>query len=111
MQCLLKITESKIYAILEALSKMDMIEIKKGGKYTVISQSGKDDPMTTVGEFVGYTILGEEGAICFRISGEDKKNLLRLIPVSGLIAIEFDDEELLSPKKKEESQDKTTYFN
>ena len=44
MQCLLKITESKIYAILEALSKMDMIEIKKGGKYKVISQSGKDDP-------------------------------------------------------------------
>ncbi len=110
MRYLLKITESKIYAILEALSKMDMIEIKKGGKYTVISQSGREDPMTTVGEFVGYTILGEEGAICFRVS-ENGKNLLRLIPVSGLIAIEFDDEELLSPKKKEESHDKTTYFN
>ena len=39
----------------------------------MISQSGKDDPMTTVGEFVGYTILGEEGAICFRVTGENKK--------------------------------------
>ncbi|MHB8361887.1 MAG: hypothetical protein ACYDAO_00460 [Thermoplasmataceae archaeon] len=107
----MKITESKIYGILEALSKMDMIEIKKGGKYTVVSQSGKDEPMTTVGEFVGYTILGEEGAICFRVSKENEKSLLRLIPVAGLIAIEFDDEELLSPKKKEDSTDKTTYFN
>ncbi|EQD58620.1 hypothetical protein B1A_10725, partial [mine drainage metagenome] len=68
---------------------MDMIEIKKGGKYTVVSQSGKEEPMTTVGEFVGYTILGEEGAICFRISKEKEKSFMRLIPVAGLIAIEF----------------------
>jgi len=55
---------------------MDMVEIKKGGKYKVISNSGKDEPMETDGEFVGYTILGEEGALVFKVSGE-KKVLLR----------------------------------
>ena len=90
---------------------MDMIEIKKGGKYKVISNSGKDEPMETLGEFVGYTLLGEEGAICFRIDGGNGQSVLRLIPVSGLIAIEFGDDELLPSKKKADDQDKTTYFN
>ena len=90
---------------------MDMIEIKKGGKYKVISNSGKDEPMETEGEFVGYTLLGEEGAVCFRVSTGDSKTLLRLIPVSGLIAIEFSDEELLSAKKKVEESDKATYYS
>lgn len=90
---------------------MDMIEIKKGGKYKIISNSGKEEPMETEGEFVGYTILGEEGAVCFRVQKEDGKTLLRLIPVSGLIAIEFTDEDLLAPKKKVEESDKTTYFS
>lgn len=90
---------------------MDMIEIKKGGKYKVISNSGTEEPMVTEGEFVGYTLLGEEGAVCFRVNGNGEKSLLRLIPVSGLIAIEFGDEELLAAKKKVEESDKTTYFS
>ncbi|MDS0257233.1 hypothetical protein ApAK_06045 [Thermoplasmatales archaeon AK] len=90
---------------------MDLIEIKKGGKYKVISNSGKDEPMETVGEFVGYTILGEEGAVCFRVTGDGGKTLLRLIPVSGLIAIEFSDEDLVSAKKKTDDPEKTTYFS
>ena len=36
---------------------MDMIEIKKGGVYTVVSSSGDDKPMITEGEYVGYAIL------------------------------------------------------
>ncbi len=90
---------------------MDMIEIKKGGKYRIISNSGKEEPMETEGEFVGYTILGEEGAVCFRVKQDEGKSLLRLIPVSGLIAIEFTDEELLASKKKVEEEDKATYFS
>ena len=35
---LLKLTESKILSILEAMMKMDMVEIRKGGKYKVISR-------------------------------------------------------------------------
>ncbi len=92
------------------MMNLDMIEIKKGGQYKVISNSGKDEPLETIGEFVGYTILGEEGAVCFRVKDGDDRAFLRLIPVSGLIAIEFGDEELLS-KKKSEEQDKTTYIS
>lgn len=89
-----------------------MIEIKKGGKYTVVSNSGNDKPMITKGEFVGYTIIGEEGAVCFRTTGEDGKPILRLIPVSNLISIEFSEDELVTTKKAENNErDKTTYIS
>ncbi len=84
---------------------MDMIEIKKGGKYTVYSNGGGDEPMKTEGEFVGYTILGEEGAIVFRVSNGNKKTLLRIIPVSGLFSIEFMDEDLMSVKNSDRNRD------
>jgi hypothetical protein len=90
---------------------MDLIEIKKGGVYRVVSNSGTDVPMVTAGEFVGYTVLGEDGAVCFRVKDDSGKQFIRLIPVSGLIAIEFGDEELVSPKKKPDDSDKITYFN
>ncbi len=104
-------TKINLSLLSELLMNMDMIEIKKGGKYKIISNSGKDEPMETEGEFVGYTILGEEGAVCFRVTNDDGKTLLRLIPVSGLIAIEFTDEDLLTPKKKTEESDKATYYS
>ncbi|MEM0155464.1 MAG: hypothetical protein QW597_02525 [Thermoplasmataceae archaeon] len=88
-----------------------MIEIKKGGKYLVISNSGDDAPMRTEGEFVGYTILGEEGVICFKVVNEQKKSLFRLIPVSSVIAIEFSDETLLTSKSKNDEKDKTNYIS
>jgi hypothetical protein len=96
--------------LLEVLSKMDMIEIKKGGKYRVISDSGKDDPMETDGEFVGYTILGEEGALVFRVA-EKNKGLLRLIPVSNLIAIEFGEDELVTSKKSDSAKESQSYIS
>ncbi len=104
-------TKINLSLLSDLLMNMDMIEIKKGGKYKIISNSGRDEPMETEGEFVGYTVLGEEGAVCFRVKDGEKKGLLRLIPVSSLIAIEFSDEELLAAKKKVEESDKTTYFS
>lgn len=89
---------------------MDMIEIKKGGNYKVISDSGKDDPMVTDGEFVGYTILGEEGALVFKIE-TGKKNSFRLIPVSNLIAIEFGESEFITQKKEKGSKDIVNYIS
>jgi hypothetical protein len=88
---------------------MDMIEIKKGGKYTVVSSSGDDQPMVTEGEYVGYAILGEEGSLVLRIDSNEKKKL-RLIPVGMISYIEFDEENIVS-KNKDEDNGKTTYFN
>ncbi|WP_241760289.1 hypothetical protein [Thermoplasma volcanium] len=88
-----------------------MIEIKKGGKYTVLSNSGKDEPLITEGEFVGYTIIGEEGAVCFRTRGEDGKSVLRLIPVSNLISIEFSEDELVTKKAEGNEREKTNYIS
>ncbi|EQD76095.1 hypothetical protein B1B_01918, partial [mine drainage metagenome] len=86
---------------------MDMIEIKKGGKYRVLSASGGDDSITTEGEFVGYTVLGEEGAIVFRVKEKDR-SFLRMIPVGGVFSIEFDNEDLLKVKEKRDEHEKTT---
>ncbi|MCL4452821.1 hypothetical protein [Ferroplasma sp.] len=88
---------------------MDMIEIKKGGKYTVVSSSGDDNPLVTEGEYFGYAILGEEGSLVFRITS-DGKTKLRLIPVGSVSYIEFDEENVIS-KNKDEDRGKTTYFN
>jgi len=88
---------------------MDMIEIKKGGKYTVVSSSGDDKPMITEGEYVGYAILGEEGSLVLRIT-IDGKPKLRLIPVGTISYIEFDEENVVS-KNKDDDRGKTTYFN
>jgi hypothetical protein len=89
---------------------MDMIEIKKGGNYRVLSASGDDNPIITEGEFVGYTVLGEEGAIVFRVK-EKQKTFLRMIPVGGVFSIEFDNEDLLKAKEKPDEHDKTNYIN
>ncbi len=89
---------------------MDMIEIKNGGRYRVISASGSEEPMVTEGEYLGYSLLGEEGAVVFRIK-EKNKTKLRMIPVSGLFAIEFEDEDLLKQKEKIVESDKTNYIN
>ncbi len=86
-----------------------MIEIKKGGRYTVYSNGGGDEPLKTEGEFVGYTILGEEGAIVFRIQDGDGSKL-RLIPVGGLYSIEFKDETQMSIKKDEKKPEEKAYY-
>lgn len=89
---------------------MEMIEIKKGGMYRVLSNSGEDVPMRTEGEFFGYTVLGEEGAVVFRVKNGNK-SFLRMIPVSGIFSIEFDDEDLLKTKEKSKEAEKTNYIN
>ncbi|MGC8506337.1 MAG: hypothetical protein ACP5NK_06495 [Thermoplasmata archaeon] len=102
---------SKIVKSIEGMINMDMIEIKKGASYVVVSNSGKEDPMRTEGEYVGYTILGEEGAIVFRVKGVDNKSFLRLIPVSNLYAIEFSEENLMHSKENEKTADKAYYIS
>jgi hypothetical protein len=88
---------------------MDMIEIKKGGIYTVVSSSGNDKPLVTEGEYVGYAILGEEGSLVFKIHSNGKSKL-RLIPVGSISYIEFDEENIVL-KNKNDDVGKTTYFN
>ena len=64
----------------------------------------------TDGEFVGYTILGEEGALVFKVSGE-KNVLLRLIPVSNLIAIDFGEDEVVTQGKSKTNHDSVNYIS
>ena len=88
---------------------MRLIEIKKGGKYTIVSSSGDDKPLITEGEYVGYAILGEEGSLVLRINSGGKSKL-RLIPVGTISYIEFEEENIIA-KNKDDDKGKTTYFN
>ena len=87
---------------------MDTIEIKKGAKYTVVSESGDGKSMATEGEYIGYAILGEGGSLIFKIN-DNNKNKLRLIPVSSIAYIDFDEENIVA-KDKDSDRDKTTYI-
>lgn len=89
---------------------MEMIEIEKGGRYKVTSSSGGDEPMITDGEFVGYTVLSEEAAMVFRVK-TDGKTFMRMIPVSGIFSIEFENEDLLKTKSKKHEAERTNYIN
>ncbi len=93
------------------MNVMDMIEIKKGAIYTVYSNSGTEEPQKTEGEFVGYTILGEEGAIVFRVKEKGNKPFLRLIPVSGLFSIEFSEDNISKEKEEQKPQDRAYYIS
>lgn len=91
---------------------MEMIEFKKGGSYTVLSNSGSETPMKTQGEFVGYTILGEESAVVFRVKKKNEKFTLRLIPVSNMFYIEFNESDIVKKKEdKKEDSEKTNYIS
>ena len=57
--------KTNISSVMEALLTMDIIEIKKGGSYTVISNSGTDEPMKTEGAGnITFTVIPQK----FRIS-------------------------------------------
>ncbi|MGP6220122.1 hypothetical protein [Caldiplasma sukawensis] len=96
-----------IASMIQRMIGMDMLEIKKGGKYKVISNSGTDQPMITEGEYIGYTLMGEDGAVVFKM--ED--GMMRLIPVGNLIAIEFKPEEIETKEKKEDKKENLTYIS
>ena len=92
--------------------KEEEIELVPGSKYVIYSASSDKEAMVTSGTFVGYTFIGkEEGGICIKMdeSHGAKKGLIRIIPISMILAIEIvEKKRKRKGKKKEEA---THYFS
>ena len=90
--------------------KEEEIELVPGSKYVIYSVSTEKEAMVTSGTFIGYSYIGkEEGGICIKmdeIHGA-KKGLIRIIPISMILAIDVIEEKKRRKKKKEE----THYFS
>ena len=90
--------------------KEEEIELVPGSKYVIYSVSTEKEAMVTSGTFIGYSYIGkEEGGICIKMdeSHGAKKGLIRIIPISMILAIDVIEEKKRRKKKKEE----THYFS
>lgn len=90
--------------------KEEEIELVPGSKYVIYSVSTEKEAMVTSGNFIGYSYIGkEEGGICIKMdeSHGAKKGLIRIIPISMILAIDVIEEKKRRKKKKEE----THYFS
>lgn len=90
----------------------EIIEIRKGVKYTVFSGDGTEKPLKTEGEFVGYTLLGEDSAVVFRVDNGGKEKVMRLIPVANLFYIQFSEKDVVTKQEdKKTDSERTNYIS
>ena len=92
--------------------KEEEMELTVGSKYVIYSASSDKEAMVTSGTFVGYTYIGkEEGGICIKMdeSHGTKKGLIRIIPISMILAIDVIERKRKRSKKKKEEA--THYFS
>ncbi|RLF52383.1 MAG: hypothetical protein DRN11_01230 [Thermoplasmata archaeon] len=88
------------------------IELIPGSKYVVYSIGSEKEIMQTSGTFIGYSYLSkDEGGICIKMDETHgaKKGLIRIIPISMILAIDIIEEK--KPKKKKEKEEATHYFS
>lgn len=87
------------------------IELIPGSKYVIYSVGSEKEIMQTSGTFVGYSYLSkDEGGICIKMDSSHgpKEGLIRIIPISMILAIDIIEEKKPKRKKKEEA---THYFS
>ncbi len=88
------------------------IELIPGSKYIIYSVGSEKEIMQTSGTFIGYSYISkDEGGICIKMDSSHgaKKGLIRIIPISMILAIDIIEEKKRKKKKKEEEA--THYFS
>ena len=88
------------------------IELVPGSKYIVYSIGSEKEIMQTSGTFVGYSYISkDEGGICIKMdeSHGTKKGLIRIIPISMILAIDVIERKRRRGRKKKEEA--THYFS
>ena len=92
----------------------DVPKLTPGSRYRVLSMMTRDEPLTSEGEFKGYTTIAGADAICMeleergddpRVAGGEKARkkvgkFLRLVPGQMIIAVDIIDQ----AKEKEEEK-------
>ena len=89
------------------------IELVPGSKYIVYSVGSEKEIMQTSGTFVGYSYISkDEGGICIKMDESHgvKKGIIRIIPISMILAIDIIEEKRVR-KKKGKEEEATHYFS
>jgi len=89
--------------------KEEEIELIPGSKYVIYSVGSEKEIMQTSGTFVGYSYISkDEGGICIKMDSShgSKEGLIRIIPISMILAID-----IIEEKKKEKKEEATHYFS
>ncbi len=84
------------------------IELVPGSKYVVYSVGSEKEIMQTSGTFIGYSYLSkDEGGICIKMDSSHgtKEGLIRIIPISMILAID-----IIEEKKREKKEKKETHY-
>ena len=64
--------------------------LTKGSKYQITSLGSRDEPISTIGKFIGYSILGGAEAICIELDKSHKKlsGKTRMIPFHMVLSLD-----------------------
>ena len=74
----------------ELITLADKEYIKEGWRYRIVSQSNDDDPLVTVGLFLGYNALGSDSALVIELDAShlEDAGTIRIIPAGMILAME-----------------------
>ncbi|NLK26575.1 MAG: IS110 family transposase [Euryarchaeota archaeon] len=83
--------------------------VVKGSRYRIVSESGDDKPMVSIGEFRGYAAFASEIALCLKMDSSDgKEGRMRFIPYHAILAIDV--LTMASQKVSNESEESQAYY-
>lgn len=104
------------------MDKEDVPKLTTGSRYRVLSMMTRDEPLETVGNFVGYTMIGNIDALCLdtakegkgrsssskKAKGSKEGRSLVLIPAQMVISVEILDQ--VKEKKTEDPSSSSRYY-
>jgi hypothetical protein len=84
------------------MKENELKQLIVGSKYHIFSLGSRDEPLETVGKFLGFSILGSSEAICIELDKSHKKlkGKTRMIPSHMVLALD-----VLSEAKDKEKPD------
>ena len=88
------------------MKENELKQLIVGSKYHIFSLGSRDEPLETVGKFIGFSILGSSEALCVELDKSHKTlaGKTRMIPSHMVLALDV----LTEAKEKSKSDDETT---
>ena len=82
----------------------DALRITVGWRYLVHSQGDGDDGLTTTGNFMGYTAIGQDTAMVIELDqGPEGSRRNRIIPVDTINYLELLERRVSPPEKEQDA--------
>jgi len=84
------------------MKENELLQLTVGSTYQIMSLGSRDEPITTTGKFLGFSILGSSEAVCIELDKSHKKfaGKRRMIPSHMILALDILNE--VTNKKKDD---------